>query len=136
MDTTIQPIGQIPSLPVQTSQTPTANAYNRSQENATTLTALSLRSDNKISPSANGDKNTPEAGQREEIEASVEALNEFVHTVNRDLKFSIDEDTGKTIIKVIDQTNDQIIRQIPSDEVLAIAKALDKLKGLLIHQQA
>ncbi|WP_303786374.1 flagellar protein FlaG [Azovibrio restrictus] len=72
----------------------------------------------------------------EELQSSVDAMNDFVRSLNSALQFSIDEDTGKTVVKVVDMTNDQVIRQIPSEEALAIAKALDKLKGLLIQQQA
>ena len=40
--------------------------------------------------------------------------------------------TGKTIIKVVDTATDTVIRQIPSEEAIAIAKSIDKMQGLLI----
>ena len=52
------------------------------------------------------------------------------------LQFSIDEDIGVTVVKVIDTESKKVIRQIPSEEVIDIAKALDKLQGLLVKQQA
>jgi flagellar protein FlaG len=52
------------------------------------------------------------------------------------LQFSIDEDIGVTVVKVIDTESKKVIRQIPSEEVMDIAKALDKLQGLLVKQQA
>ena len=52
------------------------------------------------------------------------------------LQFSLDKDSGKTVVKVMDTDTNEVIRQIPSEEVLAISKAVDKLKGLLIKQQA
>lgn len=54
----------------------------------------------------------------------------------RDLLFSIDNDTGKTVVKVVDSVTDKVIRQIPSEELIAIAKALDKFQGLLLKQEA
>lgn len=72
----------------------------------------------------------------EELQRAVDAMNEFVRSLNSALEFSIDEETGKTVVKVVDMATEQVIRQIPSEETLAIAKALDKLKGLLIQQQA
>jgi len=50
--------------------------------------------------------------------------------------FPFDDDTGRTVVKVVDASTDEVIRQIPSEEVLAIAKALDKLQGVLIKQEA
>lgn len=75
------------------------------------------------------------AASREELQASVDAMNNFVQPLNNSLQFSVDDDTGKTVVKVVDLTTDEVIRQMPSEEALAIAKALDKLKGLLIQQQ-
>ena len=40
------------------------------------------------------------------------------------------------MVKVVDQSTKEVIRQIPSEEMLAIAKALDSLKGLLVRQTA
>ncbi len=56
--------------------------------------------------------------------------------VAQNLLFSIDDDTGRTIVKIVDSQTDEVIRQMPSEEVLAISKAIDKLQGLLIKQQA
>jgi flagellar protein FlaG len=67
---------------------------------------------------------------------SVEELKEFVKPFNTSLDFSIDEDTGRTVVKVVDKDSGDTIRQIPSEEMLAISKAIDQLKGLLIKQTA
>ena len=40
------------------------------------------------------------------------------------------------MVKVIDSNTQEVIKQIPSEEMIAIAKALDKLKGLLLQQKA
>jgi flagellar protein FlaG len=55
---------------------------------------------------------------------------------SQEIQFSIDPDTDRTIVKVIDQRTQEVIRQMPSAEALEIAKALDRLQGLLIRQQA
>ena len=48
----------------------------------------------------------------------------------------MDDSTGKTVIKVVDSSTHELIRQIPSEEMLEIARALDRLQGLLVHQKA
>lgn len=71
-----------------------------------------------------------------ELQDAVERISNFVAQNNSDITFSIDSDTGRNLVKVIDRNSKEIIRQIPSVEVLAISKALDKLQGLLINQKS
>ncbi len=52
------------------------------------------------------------------------------------LEFSIDEESHRTVVKVVDQQTKELIRQMPSVEALEIAKALDRVQGLLINQKA
>lgn len=72
----------------------------------------------------------------EELNAVVKEVNDFVRPLNNSLHFSIDKETGTTVVKVIDTETQEMIKQIPSEEMLALAKALDQLKGLLVKQQA
>ena len=73
---------------------------------------------------------------RQQVEQAVKAVNEFVNSINDSVQFSVDGDTGKTVVKVIDKGTKEVIKQIPSEEMLSIAKALDKIQGLLVHQKA
>lgn len=64
-----------------------------------------------------------------------EVLKEVRATLNENaanLEFSIDQDTGKTIIRVIDEHTQEVIRQIPSEELIAISRSLTKLEGKLL----
>jgi len=72
----------------------------------------------------------------EQVEQAVEAVEKAVKPVAQDLQFSIDKETGKTIISVVDSVTNEVIRQIPGDEILAIAKAVDRMQGLLFSQKA
>jgi flagellar protein FlaG len=71
-----------------------------------------------------------------DAQQAADAMQEFVQPLNNTLQFSVDQDSGTTVIKVIDSATDKVIKQIPSEEAVALAKALDKLKGLLIQQKA
>ena len=73
---------------------------------------------------------------RETLLQAVEDVRKAIEPVAQNLLFSIDDDTGRTIVKVVDAQTDEVIRQMPSEEVLAISKAINKLQGLLISQQA
>ncbi len=74
--------------------------------------------------------------QRAEVESATQAVRNFVQPIANNLEFSVDDDTGKTVIKVMDSSTKEVIRQIPSEEILEIARALDRLQGLLLRQKA
>ena len=59
-----------------------------------------------------------------DLDDAVSQINSYVQNVQRDLSFSVDEGSGRTIIKVIDSESGKLVRQIPSEEVLALATYL------------
>jgi len=59
------------------------------------------------------------------LDDAVKQLNSYVQSINRNLEFNIDNDSGQTVVKVIDSETDELIRQIPNEEALSIAKQLD-----------
>jgi flagellar protein FlaG len=60
------------------------------------------------------------------IDDAVKALNDHVQQLRRELQFSVDEDSGRTIIKVLDMETKQIIRQIPPEDALNFARRLNE----------
>ncbi len=72
---------------------------------------------------------------KERLEDSVSQLKNLVQSVQRDLQFSIDDFSGRTVITVLDSKTEEIIRQIPSDEVLALAKNIESMKGVLFSAE-
>lgn len=73
----------------------------------------------------------------EKVTQAVQNINKSLQAMSRDLEFSVDSDSNRTIVKVIDRKTQEIIRQIPSNEALEISKALDTaVQGLLMKQQA
>lgn len=78
----------------------------------------------------------------EQLGEAVKSINEFVSAEMRTLNFSIDENSGKAVVKVIDFETKDVIRQIPGDEVLRMASAIKRLQedlgsatGLLIDNK-
>ncbi len=51
------------------------------------------------------------------------------------LAFTVDEDTGDTVINIIDNSTGDVIRQIPPDEVLQLKKSVGALQGLLVDKK-
>ena len=70
------------------------------------------------------------------LSKAVENINQTMRAMSQELEFTIDDDSKRLVVKVVDQQTGDVIRQMPSAEALEIAKALDRLQGLLIRQQA
>ncbi len=74
------------------------------------------------------------------MSAAVVQLNDYVQDVQRSLRFSVDELTGRTVITVLDSETDEVIRQIPAEEVLAVMQDLarreagDTARGILFRE--
>lgn len=69
-----------------------------------------------------------------EIGEAVESLNQYAQSVQRQLEFTVDEESGKTIIKVIDAETGETIRDIPPEEVLNMQKQLKETSDQLFHR--
>ena len=52
----------------------------------------------------------------------VNELNNAILGVRRELRFSIDEDSGRAVVQVLDSETGEMIRQLPSDEILAVSR--------------
>jgi flagellar protein FlaG len=79
-------------------------------------------------------KSTPPTDS--ELQRVIEQSNSALKQIASSLEFSQDFSTGKTLIRVYDRTTSELIRQFPSEEMIAIAKGIDNFTGLLINQKA
>lgn len=70
------------------------------------------------------------------VQQATKRLQDFVAGVRGDIQFSMDNDSGKTVVKVVDRSTQEVLRQFPSEEAIELAKALDRFQGLLVKQQA
>ena len=75
-------------------------------------------------------------GGKEDVDKAVEKINKAVQAFSQKLEFSVDRESEAFVVKVVDKDTREVIRQIPSEEMLQIARALDKLQGLLIEDEA
>jgi flagellar protein FlaG len=84
-----------------------------------------VKTNNTSSQEAPGQGNKmPQRLDKAHFESAVSSLNNAMQTVQRDLVFNLDEDSGRVVIKVMDSNSGELIRQIPTEEVLAIAASL------------
>jgi flagellar protein FlaG len=66
------------------------------------------------------------------LDDAVSRLNDYVQTVQRDLQFEIDNDLGQTIVRVVDQQTQEVIRQIPDEVALRLAEKLQQDEPLTL----
>jgi len=70
------------------------------------------------------------------VRDAVTAINRAAKSLNNSIQLSLDERSGRAIVRVVDSETGQLIRQIPTEEVLELRRALDKIAGLLINRTA
>ncbi|MEY8248366.1 MAG: flagellar protein FlaG [Bermanella sp.] len=70
----------------------------------------------------------------QQVEHAVSKLNEYVQNTARSLNFQVDDESGKTVIKVYDRESDQLIRQIPNELVLELARRLNEEEPSLLFE--
>ncbi|HEX5635851.1 MAG TPA: flagellar protein FlaG [Gammaproteobacteria bacterium] len=70
------------------------------------------------------------------VKKAAAEINKVLERFDNNIQFVVDEDTKENVVKVVNAATHEVIRQMPSAEMLAIAKALDKLQGLLIREKA
>lgn len=85
-----------------------------------------LAENGKVLPSANREMSKTEAERKREVEDAVAHVSGYVQNISRELNFSLDEELGRTIITVVDDESGEVIRQIPSEEMLEIARVLSE----------
>lgn len=88
-------------------------------------------------------KSTPQLPSPEQLKNAVESLNKAMQQSNLSLEFSVDPNTKTPVVKMMDSESGKVIRQYPSEEVLAIAQSIDQYlsehqsqQGLLLKQKA
>jgi flagellar protein FlaG len=75
-------------------------------------------------------------GAPDPLDEAVGNINKSLKAAGQGVEFSIDDDSKRLVVKVVDQETREVLRQMPSVEALEIAKALDRAQGMLIKQEA
>jgi flagellar protein FlaG len=87
-------------------------------------------------PSAPAHPVAPPAASAAAAKQAAARINELLKSSAANVEFSVDAASDKVIVRVIDAETRQLIRQMPTEEMLAISRALDRVSGLLLEQKA
>jgi flagellar protein FlaG len=77
----------------------------------------------------------PDASQ-EKIEQIAQAMENYVSSIQRDLKIQVHKDTGSMMVKIISAEDGKTIREIPPEELLNLAAKMDEMLGALFNSEA
>lgn len=69
------------------------------------------------------------------LDGIVQNLNQFMTANRRDLVFRVDEGSGRLVITVMNPETGEVVRQIPPEELLSVAKTMREA-GFLIDTRA
>lgn len=78
---------------------------------------------------------SPEPVSAEVVDRMAQDVADRLQTNQRQLQFSVDSETNSTVVRVIDSETKELIRQIPSEELLAISRRLEAATGLLVDDK-
>lgn len=78
----------------------------------------------------------PAAIDEETLSKAVKKLNDHIAPAQQSVQFSVDQESHRTIVKVVDTATNKVLRQMPNEEALAMSRTLGKLQGLMIKQTA
>lgn len=73
---------------------------------------------------------------REVVAKAAADLQNFVQSMGRNLNFSVDETTGYHVVRVINPNTGELVRQLPSEELLKVARDFQRLNNALVSQKA
>jgi flagellar protein FlaG len=82
-------------------------------------------------------QNVPRQASAEELKSAVAVINQAMRQSNHNLEFSVDTDTHQTVVRMMDTSTGELIRQFPSEATLAISRSIGQFQqGLLLTQKA
>ena len=97
---------------------------------ATPAPADELRKNDRTAPAQQAEPT------REALQKAIESAHKKMQSMsNSELHFAIDDETGISTVKIVDKETGEVIRQIPSREMVEIAKSIDEMRGTLIRQR-
>jgi flagellar protein FlaG len=73
---------------------------------------------------------------REVVAKAAADIQQFVQSMGRNLSFSVDEASGYHVVRVVNPNTGELVRQLPSEELLKIARDFQRLNNVLVSQRA
>lgn len=66
------------------------------------------------------------ANKEQKVEEAVQKLSDYMQSSQRSLQFNYDKDAGKAVITVLDKETQEVIRRIPDEVAIDLARNLNE----------
>lgn len=73
---------------------------------------------------------------KEVMQAAAQQIQGYLRESGRNLNVSVDEVTGYYVARVVNPQTGEVVRSLPSEETLRIARSIDMMQGMLVNQRA
>ena len=124
----MESVGNAPAVPAQPS---VASSPSVERQDKTQKIAEVVQSDAKAQAIS-----TPEV-DKVELQDAVQRLNDFTsNNTERNLSFSLDETTKEMVVTVRDVKTLEVIKQMPTEEALAVSRQIESMLGLILNDKA
>jgi len=95
-------------------------------------TAQTSRSKSKEAPQRTLQE---ESRSADEIQQDIAEINDQLKSMNRSIRFSVDERSKDIVVTVVDKNTGEVVMQLPPEEILRLRERLNKMSGLLVEKQ-
>jgi len=75
----------------------------------------------------------PQEASPGEVAQAIKESNRAMTALSTAVQFFLDPDSKTMVVRIVDTATDEVLRQVPAQEMMDIARALDRVKGLLLH---
>lgn len=131
----LQPTNSVPPQALPASR-PALPADKAVRSVAITVPVSSGQAVREVAPAPVAQSTVPQASD-EQVKRITDELQRRVKAVASELEFTVDQSTGRLIVKITDSRTKEVIMQIPSDQMLQLGKDLDRFQqGLILNRKA
>ena len=116
---------------------PENTASLRQQEQAAASSGLrEANAKEEAERTAPGREEEAREAEKARAQQAADDISDLLASMPKSLNLSVDEDLGQVVVKVMDPETKEVIKQIPSEEALELAKSLSKMRGMFVETRA
>ena len=80
------------------------------------------------------ERTEPKQLTNQDLQELTEDLNEHIRLFNTKVSFTVDDDTGQTVIHIRDTETDEVLREVPAEDMLKLAAKLSEVIGIIVDK--
>lgn len=117
-------------LPIASLPPISASDYSQSDRSAISVSPDAVSRTSSVPTGQDGNR------VDDQIRQGVDRLNSAAQAASQNITFSVDPDTRKIVVKVVDQLNQDVLYQFPAEDALKLSASLEQLSGVFFDRKA